>query len=294
MKSKLPKDSRIPGAKPLSDEPALIIESPSELKDKGNALVIADLHFGIEYSLARAGAHLPSETEQITEHILELCSRFDVLQLILLGDIKHTVPMTSKQEWYELPRVFTKLSKVIESIEIIPGNHDGNLRKIIPSNLKTVHFHPMSGIVLHGIGFFHGHTWPAIEVLQTSQTLMAHNHPNVLFVDKLGGRVSYSCWVRGQVDFKRAAVHYPDQKKPKNRSEIIIMPAFNDIGSGTPVNIEKPEFLGPMLKNRYIDINNAKIYLLDGTDLGVLSELINISLSESMILNKTKTKKKRR
>lgn len=262
-----------PVGHPIHNEPAFILESPPGVS--GNVIIIADLHLGIEHSLEAAGARLPSQTERITERILNLCSNNDAAQLILLGDIKHTVPMTSRQEWHELPKVFKSLLKVVDSIEIIPGNHDGNLKHLVPSDQAKIHFHESSGTVLHGFGLFHGHTWPAPKVLEAKQVLMAHNHPNVLFVDKVGGRASYSCWVRGHLDNELASARY--KKFNDHDPEIIIMPAFNDIGSGTPVNAKKPEFLGPLLKNHYFDFSSAHIYLLDGTDLGQLRELIDLS-----------------
>jgi len=258
---------------PIHNEPAFIIEDGTN--SEGNILILADLHYGIEYTLEKAGARLPSQTERITGRIIKLCSKYDVSELILLGDIKHTVPMTSRQEWYELPRVFSQLGEVVNAIEIIPGNHDGNLKKLIPPNLKNIQIHPHAGVVLHTIGLFHGHTWPAVEVLQCSQILMAHNHPNVLFVDKLGGRVSHSCWIRCRLDQEMIKNQYPELNSYD--PEIIIMPAFNDLGSGTPVNSATPEFLGPLLKNKCIDLNSAQVYLLDGTDLGKLQELIDLS-----------------
>jgi putative SbcD/Mre11-related phosphoesterase len=260
---------------PVHNEPAYIIDNSTNGTSNGNVLIIADLHFGLEYSLAKAGAQLPSQTKRITEHIIDLCKRNKVTQLILLGDIKHTVPITSKQEWRELPNVFLNLLDVVESIDIIPGNHDGNLKRLIPNENDGIRFHPASGAVLHGIGFFHGHTWPAPKVLKTNQMIMAHNHPNVLFIDKLGGRVSYSCWVRCRLDRKAASERYPEL--PSGDPELIIMPAFNDLGSGTPVNAPKPEFLGPILKHGYINLKSTHVYLLDGTDLGLLDKLIDLS-----------------
>jgi putative SbcD/Mre11-related phosphoesterase len=274
-KNRVRKRTKHQTAHPVVDAPAYLIESPVGLDGTGNALIIADLHLGIEYSLAQAGAHLPSLTEKLIERVLGLCSKFDVSQLIILGDIKHTIPTTSYQELRELPEVFKNLAIDIESLEIIPGNHDGNLRKLVPQDLKKIKLHPMSGIVLHNIGLFHGHTWPNVQVLQASQIIMAHNHPNVLFVDNLGGRISYSCWVRGKLNISKAISRYPELED--NNQEIIIIPAFNDIGSGTPVNAEKSEFLGPILRNKYMDINNSNIFLLDGTALGKLQALIELS-----------------
>ena len=259
---------------PIHNEPAFLIEHPKN--NKQNVLVLADIHYGIEHSLAQAGARLPSHTKKITDRIIDLCSKYEVTTLVLLGDIKHTVPTTSRQEWHEIPEVFDKLAGAINKIDIIPGNHDGNLQRLIPSSVKNVRFHPTSGTVLYGIGLFHGHTWPAPKVFQASQVLMAHNHPNVLFMDKLGGQVSYSCWLRSTLDIEIVKIRYP--KISGQGPEIIIMPAFNDIGTGTPVNAKNPEFLGPLLKNKLVALNSAKIYLLDGTDLGRLDELVHLSL----------------
>jgi putative SbcD/Mre11-related phosphoesterase len=259
---------------PIHNEPAFLIERPKNTRQ--NVLVLADIHYGIEHNLAQAGARLPSHTGKITDRIIDLCSKYKVTNLVLLGDIKHTVPTTSRQEWYELPEVFERLAEAANKIDIIPGNHDGNLRRLIPSSVKNVQFHPASGTVLYGIGLFHGHTWPDPKVFQANQVLMAHNHPSVLFMDRLGGQVSYSCWFKGRLDIEVAKARYP--KISGQDPEIIIMPAFNDIGTGTPVNAKRPEFLGPLLKNKFVDLNSAKIYLLDGTDLGKLDELVDLSL----------------
>jgi putative SbcD/Mre11-related phosphoesterase len=272
---------------PIHGEPAFVIKHPDE--QNGNALVLADLHYGIEHSLAEAGARLPSQTGRLTERIISLCSKVSVSNLVLLGDIKHTVPRTSKQEWYELPEVFERLHEAVDSIDIIPGNHDGGLRKLIPSSLSKIKLHPNSGCVLFDIGFFHGHTWPDEKVLCSKQVLMAHNHPHVLFVDKLGGRASFPCWVRGRLNKKRASDRYSNIGD--SNPEIIILPAFNDLGSGTPVNTTKPEFLGPLLKNGMVDTDDAEIYLLDGTALGKLNDLIDLNLEKK--LERTKHKHKR-
>lgn len=58
--------------------------------------------------------------------------------------------------------------------------------------------------------------------------------------------------------------------------EFIIMPAFNRLLGGTPVNVKRnnDELLGPLLKNNFVNMNESEIYLLDGTYLGKLKNLI--------------------
>ena len=59
---------------------------------------------------------------------------------------------------------FLAYREKLVKIEIFPGNHDGNLKKLIPKNI--VH-HPSKGAaILNGakkIGLLHGHTWPAYD-----------------------------------------------------------------------------------------------------------------------------------
>jgi putative SbcD/Mre11-related phosphoesterase len=263
-------------AHPIHDEPAFILENPED--SEGNVLFIADIHFGIEHSLAKAGAHVPSQTKSITKHIIDLCTKHLIKHLVILGDIKHTVPGTSRQEWFELPEVFDRIAEHVITIDIIPGNHDGGLRKIIGHANEKIKIHSNKGEVLFGIGVFHGHTWPSEEVLKTEHVLLAHNHPHILFVDKLGGRASYACWVRGKLYKRKALERYPEVKD--FNPEMIVMPAFNDLGSGTPVNIPKPDFLGPILRNQFIDLKNSNIYLLDGTSLGKLRDIIEPNIDK--------------
>jgi putative SbcD/Mre11-related phosphoesterase len=276
-------------AHPIHNEPAYLIEIPERMDHPGNTMAIADVHLGIEQSIADAGAYLPSQTDRTIKRIVSLCNKHSVSELIVVGDIKHKVPGTSHQEWHELPAVFEMLSGIVKNLHIIPGNHDGGLRQVVPENLENIKIYPNSGARIHSFGFFHGHTWPDEKVLRSPIILMAHNHPHVLFVDRLGGRASYPCWIRGRFNIKRVLERYPSlDKELINESEIIIMPAFNDLGSGTPVNAEKPEFLGPMLKNRYIDTDNADIYLLDGTALGKLHNLYELNQDKDIIRRRYK------
>lgn len=282
---------------PIPDEPAFLVENSKHRTSSGNILIIADLHIGIEHALAQAGAHVPSQTESIVQKITKLCTNHKIHRLIILGDIKHTVPGTSRQEWLELPEVFDRLAAGIERIDIIPGNHDGGLRKILSKqemgSQSKLNFHPNTGCVLTdlSLGLFHGHTWPTHEVLQADQILFAHNHPHILFVDNIGGRASFPCWVRCRLNKAKTYERYPILEQRSSDPELIVMPAFNTLGSGTAVNSPKPEFLGPMLKNQMIDTANSEIYLLDGTDLGKLKDLIEPNFDK--LPKRTKVKYKR-
>ena len=60
------------------------------------------------------------------------------------------------------------------------------------------------------------------------------------------------------------------------------MPSFNDFLGGRAINETKPgkegqeQMIGPMLRSGIIDMDNAEVYLLDGTFLGALNHLRNM------------------
>ncbi|MEM3040730.1 MAG: hypothetical protein QXG97_01725, partial [Nitrososphaerota archaeon] len=66
---------------------------------------------------------------------------------------------------------------------------------------------------------------------------------------------------------------------------LLIMPSFNDFLGGRPINIsssmtrekEFEEFIGPVLRSGSVNLEEAEIYLLDGTFLGHLRSLRALS-----------------
>ena len=244
---------------PIPNEPALLLET------RKRVLIIADLHIGLEAELREAGINIPSQTEKIAKHLLELCQAHTIDEVIIAGDVKHNVPLTSRQEHFEIPLVFERLKDVVEEVHVSPGNHDGNLRFLLP---QWVNIHSAKGFVHGKIGFFHGHTWPAKEVMKCKTVIMAHEHPHIQFIETLGDRDSRPCWVRAQFISEKTAEHYPDSSP-----ELIIIPTFNSLCGGNALNDPSEKYLSPVVKNGLVDIEYAKIYLLDGTNLGQLKDL---------------------
>lgn len=243
---------------PLLNEPALIVENTLK------TLVIADIHIGIEKELYQKGVSIPSQIEKHTIRILDYIHRVKPDKIVLLGDIKHNVPMISWQEKHEIPAFLEKLS-CFASVEIVPGNHDGDIDDIIPANVKL---HSMRGFVLDNVGYFHGHAWPDVKLFSASFVVMSHNHPTVRFVDALGYSMSEPVWIRSYF-VERIIKNRYNLSKWKN-PEVIIMPAFNELCGGIPFNESHEELLGPVFAHHAIELENARVYLLDGTDLGTL------------------------
>ena len=227
-----------------------------------DSLVVADLHIGIESHLMKKGFHVTSRTKDMLDCIIE--SGKDCNRLIILGDVKDSVPGSSKQEYREIPDFFEALLERFDIIDVVRGNHDTNIEEFLPSRVKI---RPASGMVLDDVGYIHGHTWPSETVMGSKILIMAHNHPSVMFKDGIGKQMTEPCWVRGNF--------IQDTGRPGPcPASFIIIPAFNRILGGSPVNTLDEKFLGPVMNSGILDLPNSHIYLLDGVNLGKRSNLM--------------------
>lgn len=251
---------------PINDEPAAIIEI-SETGER--ILVLADLHVGIEYELRAAGANIPSQTHVMEKMILDICKEHCPDRIVVLGDVKHTVPAPPRQPrayfWGEFREIPKLLGSIGLPVEICLGNHDGGLDEILEES-RNARIHPSSGFRIGDTGFFHGHAWPSENVAKSGRLIMAHAHPTLVLIDELGQRYPMRCWVRSKMTRKGA------EKYGLERSaEMVVVPAFNPFCGGGAVN--EKGLLGVLFENEIADEKNAEIYLLDGTFMGKLAKI---------------------
>ncbi len=122
-------------------------------------------------------------------------------------------------------------------ITVVRGNHDGGLEGVDVVNY----------LILGRFGLFHGHFVPD---LNAKTLVFAHAHPSVM-IDGVRERV----WMFGEFEGKR----------------IVVMPAFNDLCSSTPVNLRRPA--GAMFKRW--DYTDAEIITLEGIYLGTVGFLMD-------------------
>ncbi len=253
---------------PLLNEPALVVENTVR------TLVIADIHLGIEWDLYYSGISIPSQVEKRKKRICGYIKKVKPDRIVLLGDIKHNVPRTSWQEKQEVPEFLGSLAS-FAPVDIAPGNHDGDIEYLIPENVTI---HDMRGFVLDDAGYFHGHTWPDAELLSVSYVIMSHNHPAIRLTDSLGHALSEPVWIRTHFIEKAMREHYGDIEWMN--PEVIIMPAFNELCGGIPFNESvREELLGPVFANHAIELEKARAFLLDGTDLGTIGGIKKLSIT---------------
>lgn len=255
---------------PILEEPAL------KVMNNEISLVVADIHLGIEWDLYRSGINLPSRMKGRLDRILSYVQENSPDRIILLGDVKHNVPQVSWQERDEIPRFLETLAEHAQ-IDIFPGNHDGGIEFLF-NREKDIRVHSARGTVLDGVGYFHGHTWPTTELLAASHVVTAHNHPTVRFTDTFGYSIVEPAWVKTKFKLDVLKEHFGnlDFENPQKWTdpELFIMPAFNELCGGVPFNESRQEdLLGPVFYSGGIELENAEIYLLDGTRLGLIKNI---------------------
>ena len=238
---------------PVHGHPALRID---------NAIVIGDLHIGVESHLGSKGFHLPSRTSVMKDELLSIAD--DASRLVVLGDVKDSVPGSTKQEYREIPEFFQAMLERFNIVDVVIGNHDTQIEDFLP---KHVNIYPSSGLKIGNVGLVHGHTWPSREVMRSKVLVTAHNHPAVMFRDGIGKGMTEPCWFRAPFrDTVEGYDEHPD--------EMIMIPSFNRLLGGSPVNVTEEKFLGPLMSSDIIDMDEAQIFLLDGICLGKRKDLL--------------------
>jgi len=248
-------------AVPIYGQPLLLVEETERV------LVAADLHLGLEHELWLGGVSIPSQTNRMLEELKMQLQKTRPDRLVLLGDIKHNIPRTSWQERREVPSFLESLSRTAE-VEIAIGNHDVGLAEMASDAARV---HPSTGFILDGVGYFHGHTWPDPSILSASKLIAAHLHPAVRLLDPLGHPQTSRIWIRANLSPEAGALHYG---RAIPGLELVIVPAFNHLCGGLSLNELTEEERGPL--PAMADLNKARAYLLDGTDLGSIDQMKSI------------------
>ncbi len=276
----------------------LLLPNPAILlsEQKKHTMVIADPHLGWEMALQEKGIHVPSQTPKLLKKLLTLLSKHKPDTLLILGDVKYTVMTTEPGEWHDIPDFFTELERHVKDIRIIRGNHDANLEPLLPENVKLL---PAVGTIVGDVGLFHGHKWPSPTLLKCKTLVMGHVHPVVVFRDPTGFKITRQVWVKakcnvGQLSKILLQKHKvkieasPEATVMKNygfapqAADVFMMPSFNDFLGGRAINESRPgkegraQMIGPMLRSGVVDMDNAEVYLLDGTFLGTVDQLRNM------------------
>jgi hypothetical protein len=158
----------------IDSGPALLVSNTKDV------LVIADLHLGIESDLARHGIHFKSRSRQRQQKAIACIRETDPDIVLLLGDIKHSIPQTTRQEYHELPAILSSF-RGLTRLLIMPGNHDIGIERFLDEGELL----SKEGALVDGTGYLHGHTYPD-PVLENHLIICGHHHPLVCLRDEVG------------------------------------------------------------------------------------------------------------
>jgi len=196
--------------RPLHPRAALLLED-----DDRKYVAVSDLHIGLEAELSSKGVTVKSGfVPDMAGEITCLVESQHADCIVLLGDIKHTVGAISKQEWDDIPAFLKQLSAKAE-VYLVPGNHDGNIRHLVPTSVNVI---SAKGMVLGDTLLVHGHSMPSDVRSHVNRIVMGHVHPVFLKQGSVinGERV----WIYLQA--RKEAV-FPEY----GMLEVVIVPSFN-------------------------------------------------------------------
>ncbi len=240
----------------ISDGPALIVQNRTRV------LVVADLHFGIESDLAYHGWHFSSRSD---ERLRRVCACIDATSpdlLLLLGDVKHSIPKTTRQEFREMPDILSAFRDLVP-VRVMPGNHDIGIRRF----LQEGELLPKDGAVIDGVAYIHGHTTPAPALLG-HLIIAGHHHPMVSLHDEVGCSLRAPAYLAAELD--PAKFRHAEKKGTRKKTRVLFMPAFNEYAGFDILQITRHPF-SPL--SRSIRTERAEVFLTDGTYVGPVSAL---------------------
>jgi len=245
----------------VAGEAALVFEHSGQ-----KTLLISDLHLGLEKEMARKGFRLPSYTVRMVGRVRDLAEKCGATKLAVLGDVKHSVGKVEDIDWSAVPWFFDTMLDLFEAVEVVPGNHDGNLRTVLPQRVKL---HPSQGTVLGEgrgrVGVCHGHAWPSEEAILTRNLVIGHSHFTYEMRDNLGSRSRESVWVFTGYRVRELMEGAGFGLKGRGEGKLTVMPPFNRLVGGQPINRSKSFQFGPVLSSKSVNLDGADIFLLDGT-----------------------------
>jgi uncharacterized protein len=243
--------------RPLHPHAALLLE------DDRRYVAVSDLHIGLEAELLAKGVTMPSIVPGMANELLQLVEQERADGVVLLGDIKHTVGSISKQEWDDIPAFLKQLAAKAD-VYLVPGNHDGNIRHLVPASVNSV---SAKGMTLGDTLLVHGHSMPSDVRSNVSRIVMGHVHP--VFVKK--GSV-----VHGQ----RVWIYMQARKEALFSSgegvvEVVVVPSFNPHLYATGEHYRKS--ISPIITRvMQHGVDKCVVATLDGSVVGDAEVLPNI------------------
>jgi len=202
--------------------------------ENDRALVIADLHLGIEEMFSSQGILVPRfNFLAIKKHLGErVFPKVKPETIVINGDLKHEFGTISGQEWSEVIEMLRFLQKHCKRIVLIRGNHDTILGPIAKWENLSIE---REGLLLEKSLVFvtHGEEIPKSAAFKKAKTVVVgHEHPALTIRDKHRAE-QFKCFLAGRFGSK----------------SLVVMPSINHFSIGT--DAREGNTLGPFLKKGF-------------------------------------------
>ena len=233
----------------ISDTISIIDGMPIMYLEDLEALVLTDLHLGIEAIMSEDGTFSPfNQTQKQIETISGYLSSIKPKILILNGDIKHSFHEPTRIENRDVKNFLRSISLLVNEIHITKGNHDVFLNWVV-RDIQNATFHE-DHCVLKQYFFTHGDkSLPSELSNEIEYVIIGHEHP-VLHANVNGfQKVRVPIFLKGPFSNRKA--------------QLIVQPSFTDYSSGTPIHpLSKENLLSPILREE-VDLSLFEIFALN-------------------------------
>ncbi len=246
--------------RPIHPHAAILLEHTGR-----KYITVSDLHIGLEEDLRAKGITVgPSLVSDMIAELVDLIDSEHANGIILLGDIKHTVGAISRQEWDNIPPFLEQLSEKAE-VYLVPGNHDGNIGRLVPMNVNIT---TSKGMTLDDTLLVHGHSMPSdVRAAGIKRIVMGHLHP--VFLKKGSVINGERVWL--YIQARKDAIF-----AEKGIIDIVVVPTFNPYLYSTDEK-RYQKSVSPIIRRvMQHGVKECMIVTLDGSIVGDTALLTHI------------------
>lgn len=224
----------------------IISPYPAAFLTKSKALLVSDIHLGIESTLAKRGVFVPDSLfKRAIDSVLIPAKESRCERVYILGDLVHSHRRPDESEWWSVRNFANQVRNLGAEPVVIRGNHDTRLTRILRA-LK-IDYHARYTIV-DGFLLTHGHAKVKCADDNLKGIIIGHEHPAVMVRNEFGGR--------GETYKTFLLVN----KQRKIKIPIFVLPSVNPLSFGTDV-ASSEEFLSPYLDS--VKKKNVQPFVLE-------------------------------
>jgi len=209
-----------------------------------DALLVADLHLGMEEALELEGVHLPYDLSgEVRRAVLGALGELGARRLVIAGDLKHELGAGLRSEYEEVRALVLGARELGAEVVLVRGNHDNFIAPAVERLGGRGVEGPLEG---GGCCVVHGHLDVDARALGCGCLVMGHEHPTVTLVDEVGLKHRFKAFLWGEAGGAR----------------VLVLPSPNPLAQGTPVNeVGREDLMSPILRRTGVD--GFEVYALE-------------------------------